>query len=128
METQDLELQRNRLRIYAMKLFGLQLSPAASMFGEIAQVLGVINQAQLREALKLQETFRGNGKSIPRVGEILLDQGLLDQNQLETVLEEQERISSTIDDSEETRLANLAARARRLKKQKDNELSAKNDL
>tara|TARA_R110000824_G_scaffold322523_3_gene509336 strand:+ start:6979 stop:7359 length:381 start_codon:yes stop_codon:yes gene_type:complete len=123
METQDLELQRNRLRIYAMKLFGLQLSPAASMFGEIAQVLGVINQAQLRAALKLQETFRGNGKSIPRVGEILLDQGLLDQNQLETVLDEQERISSTCDDSEETRLANLAARARRLNKKRQTGLA-----
>ena len=119
METQDLELQRNRLRIYAMKLFGLQLSPVASMFGEIAQVLGVINQTQLRAALKLQETFRGNGKSIPRVGEILLDQGLVDQNQLQSILDEQERISSTIDDTEETRLANLASRARRLQSQKE---------
>jgi hypothetical protein len=115
METKDLELQRNRLRIYAMKLFGLQLSPAASMFGEIAQVLGHINQQQLRDALKLQETFRGNGRSVPRVGEILLEQGLLDEQQLDTVLEEQTRISSTIDDTEETRLENLASRAKRIK-------------
>jgi len=115
METKDLELQRNRLRIYAMKLFGLQLSPAASMFGEIAQVLGHINPQQLKEALKLQETFRGNGRSVPRVGEILLEQGLLNEAQLGTVLEEQTRISSTIDETEETRLENLASRARRLK-------------
>jgi len=119
METKDLELQRNRLRIYAMKLFGLQLSPAASMFGEIAQVLGHINQQQLKAALKLQETFRGNGRSVPRVGEILLEQGLLDDSQLETVLDEQTRLSSTIDDTEETRLANLASRARRLQSQKE---------
>ncbi len=115
METKELELQRNRLRIYAMKLFGLQLSPAASLFGEIAQVLGHINPQQLRDALKLQETFRGNGRSVPRVGEILLDQGCLDDAQLETVLDEQTRLSSTIDDTEETRLENLASRARRIK-------------
>ena len=119
MSTEDLELQRSRLRIYAMKLFGLSLSPVTSMFGEIAQVLGCINQKQLQAALALQETFRGNGHGkIPRVGEILLDQGLLDETQLDTVLEEQTRISSTMDDSEDTRLANLRRRAQRLKREK----------
>jgi hypothetical protein len=115
MKTTELEMQRNRLRIYAMKLLGLQLSPEASRFGEIAQALGHIVPEQLREALKLQETFRGNGRSVPRLGEILLEQGLLDEQQLDTVLDEQTRLSSTIDDTEETRLENLATRARRLK-------------
>ena len=118
MDTSETELQRNRMRVYAMKLFGLQISPVASMFGEIAQVLGVITQKQLQQALSLQETFRGNGRAVPRVGEILLDQGLLDEEQLGTVLEEQERISSTMDETEETRLENLRRRAERLKREK----------
>ena len=119
MKIQELEMQRNQLRIYAMKLLGLSLSPEASRFGEIAQALGHIDPEQLREALKLQETFRGNGRSVPRLGEILLDQGYLDDSQLETVLEEQTRLSSTIDDTEETKLANLASRVRRHQSQKE---------
>ena len=119
MKTQELEMQRNRLRIYAMKLFGLSLSPVASRFGEIAQALGHIDPEQLRSALKLQETFRGNGRSVPRVGEILLEQGLLDDFQLETVLEEQTRLNSTTDDPEENRLANIASRSKQIRKPKE---------
>tara|TARA_R110000824_G_scaffold246105_1_gene435183 strand:- start:19225 stop:19593 length:369 start_codon:yes stop_codon:yes gene_type:complete len=121
MTTEEIELQRNRMRIYAMRLFGLSLSPVASQFGEIAQVLGHISRDQLGVALKLQETFRGNGRSVPRLGEILLEQGLLDRAQLTTVLDEQSRISdSTVDDSDETRFANLRRRADRLQREKVN--------
>ena len=118
MSTEKIEMQRDRMRIYAMKLFGLQLSPAASMFGEIAQVLGCIDQNQLQAALALQESFRGNGSKPPRIGEILLDEGLLNEEQLGSILEEQTRISSTMDESEETRFANLRRRAERLQREK----------
>lgn len=104
-----------------MRLFGLSLSPVASQFGEIAQVLGHISRDQLGAALKLQETFRGNGRSVPRLGAILIDQGLIDEAQLTTVLDEQSRMSdSTVDDSDETRFANLRRRADRLQREKVN--------
>lgn len=62
----------------------------ALRFGEIAVRKGFINRLQLREALEEQVSNEPHLRLRPRklIGEILSEQGSINQNQIEIVLQE----------------------------------------
>lgn len=61
------------------------LTSPDQLFGRIAQMKGLINEAQLSRALRFQEEIRSLGLS-RTLGEILRDDGVLDAEQVELVL------------------------------------------
>ncbi|MBG95047.1 MAG: hypothetical protein CL793_07325 [Chloroflexi bacterium] len=97
MRLSDLELTRHRERMLAMKLFGIN-NPC--QFGEMAKFLQLVTQQQIEEAVLFQEECKDKNRSVPRIGEVLVDRGILSQSQIGIILQEQTRFgSSDVDDT-----------------------------
>ena len=58
-----------------------------NLFGNIAIELFDLNSNHIGEALKMQEDFAIKGEQIPHIGEILINDGVLDEEKRELVLE-----------------------------------------
>ena len=62
-----------------------------SQFGEIAVRWHMVSPVQVKNALARQKTLQKSGKSTPRIGQILVEQGYLKKHQVIAILEEQKK-------------------------------------
>jgi len=56
------------------------------LFGKLAVATGFLSEAQLNEALDVQQKARIQGEDVPKLGEILEDKGYLTRRQVQTIL------------------------------------------
>ena len=113
----EMEMERHRVRIMAMRLYGIG-TQAASQFGEVAKFLQLITEEQLDNALSFQESCQNNGAGrVPKIGEVLMERGYIDNSELSAILEEQERFGSTVDETNDDTIAEIYNKARDIKEE-----------
>ncbi len=57
------------------------------LFGEVAIEKGLVSEAQIYEALTVQERLRNSGKQVPLLGQVLVELGHLTPEQVQSVIE-----------------------------------------
>ena len=57
------------------------------LFGEVAIEKGLLSEAQIYEALTVQERLRNSGKQVPLLGQVLVELGYLTPEQVQAVIE-----------------------------------------
>ncbi len=57
------------------------------LFGEVAIEKGLLSEAQIYEALTVQERLRNSGKQVPLLGQVLVELGHLTPEQVQAVIE-----------------------------------------
>jgi hypothetical protein len=75
---------------------GSSVSLEETVFGEIAVRNGFVTREALAECLSIQETARARATTVPRIGEILLDKGHLNQQKVGAVLKRQEALLQAV--------------------------------
>ena len=57
------------------------------LFGEVAIEKGLVSEAQIYEALTVQERLRNSGKQVPLLGQVLVELGHFTPEQVQSVIE-----------------------------------------
>jgi hypothetical protein len=57
------------------------------LFGEVAIEKGWVGEAQIYEALTVQERLRNDGKQVPLLGQVLVELGHLSPEQVQQLIE-----------------------------------------
>jgi len=66
-------------------------TPPDSQFGRLALQLGLVTAEQLQDAEALLADIRASGGPVPRLGEVMVEMGVLTPGQVEQVLARQDK-------------------------------------
>lgn len=108
----DREVKRDDLRRLLSRMMAANSGPR---LGDLATEMGLISEADLRSALAVQAN--GNGRR-PLLGQVLVEQGTLDERQVKMLVDEQHRIAMSASDQAEAdddALQGIAARLRAMR-------------
>lgn len=113
--SQDLEAERQSLRSLLRRMLQVSTESVAPRIGDLAESMGLISHENLTRALERQ---RGNGGG-RLLGQVMVDEGFLKENQVQMILREQARIAMSSSEAEEAGDDGLRGVAESLQRAKD---------